>query len=703
MQRRRAVPRPRALRVLLAGLALLLAAAAQPRGARALPSASSWRPSGVQEVAATGGAPRRRLAASQGGRWEQIDGVGGRLYDQEQHWHMEGARGDGRASDGHAPAPKAAPQPEQRRGWRPQDERHAAQGAPGAAGGQQQQQQQQRGSGDEVDGGGGGGGARRVPLAAVAAVTLTMVLASGLGAAPFFLLAGALPRPWAGLANAVASGVMLAASFGLLAEGGPHGGVSLVAGMVLGAAFVKLSQQYLEKYEVDSFEELRGADARRAILFLAVMAAHAVGEGGGVGVSFSGERGWAAGTTVALAIGLHNIPEGLAVATVLAARGASPRRLLLWTTLTALPQALAAVPAFLFVEAFAALLPGAMGFAAGCMAWIVAAELLPDALDALDHGAVATAATMAAAWLQGLAVYISHLERGPPPGAAAAGPPLGVLALGLLLPALVPGVAAGMAANLAPSRPAALGLSAGALAAGGALGGLGLLARGAQAAWVTVLLAGAGAGAAAIFWREAGGGDGGGGGSRRAGGGGGVGGGLGLGLSARIAMVGGGGAALSCCSSGAALAGALLAPGGEIGLLMAPMALHAALAGLSCFGALVPAAGSGVRRIGVLTAAVCAAGPAAAIALLPVGPAAYGGAAAASAAYAAGGEALAAAAAGWGVYAGAVLLLPQARAWHVQRARAGVAAGAALAAAGALTAAGLCVVTPYCLRPASAS
>lgn len=61
-------------------------------------------------------------------------------------------------------------------------------------------------------------------------------------------------------------------------------------------------------YEVESFEELRGADARRVILFLAVMAAHAVGEGSGVGVSFSGERGWAAGTTVTLAIGLHNVP-----------------------------------------------------------------------------------------------------------------------------------------------------------------------------------------------------------------------------------------------------------------------------------------------------------------------------------------------------------------------------------------------------------
>lgn len=46
------------------------------------------------------------------------------------------------------------------------------------------------------------------------------------------------------------------------------------------------------------------------------------------------------------------MPEGLAVATVMAAKGTSPRRTLLWTALTALPQALVAPPAYVFVETF---------------------------------------------------------------------------------------------------------------------------------------------------------------------------------------------------------------------------------------------------------------------------------------------------------------------------------------------------------------
>ena len=140
-----------------------------------------------------------------------------------------------------------------------------------------------------------------------------------------------------------------------------------------------------------------------------------------------------------LAIGLHNVPEGLAVATVLSARGIPPRQALWWTLATALPQPLVALPSFLFVDTFSALLPVALGFAAGCMVWMVFAELLPDALaDASSNtqagsdrmpwvwpalmrvtlnlyalpvsAQVATAVTFSAAWLEGLRMALATLE-----------------------------------------------------------------------------------------------------------------------------------------------------------------------------------------------------------------------------------------------------------------------------------------------------
>lgn len=69
------------------------------------------------------------------------------------------------------------------------------------------------------------------------------------------------------------------------------------------------------------------------------MTAHAIGEGSGVGVAYSGRRGWAQGVLVTLAIGLHNIPEGLAVATVMIARGVPAKSAIWWTIMTAMPQA----------------------------------------------------------------------------------------------------------------------------------------------------------------------------------------------------------------------------------------------------------------------------------------------------------------------------------------------------------------------------
>jgi zinc transporter ZupT len=247
-------------------------------------------------------------------------------------------------------------------------------------------------------------------VGAVFFMTLLMAAASGLGAVPFFFVRRLSPR-LAALANALACGVMLAASFDLVHEGEPHGALLVVVGVCLGAVFIALTQRALRDQEDVRFGLLRGADARKTLLMVGIMTAHSLGEGSGVGVSFGGERGWTQGTLVTLAIGAHNVPEGMAVATVLAARGVSPWKCAGWAVVTSLPQPLLAVPAFVFVETFAALLPLGMGFAAGCMIWITVAELLPDALEAADASAVATTATIAAAALEAFRMWTEALER----------------------------------------------------------------------------------------------------------------------------------------------------------------------------------------------------------------------------------------------------------------------------------------------------
>ena len=249
-----------------------------------------------------------------------------------------------------------------------------------------------------------------VSVGAVFLLTTIMAAMSGIGAIPFFFVGRLSPRI-ASLGNAVACGVMLAASFDMIHEGEPYGGFYVVCGVCAGAAFISFMQGRLHRYEDVKFEMLRGADARKTLLMVGIMAAHALGEGSGVGVSFSGAKGWAQGQLITLAIGVHNIPEGMAVATVLAARGVPAWKCAAWSVLTSMPQPLVAVPAFIFVETFQALLPFAMGFAAGCMVWITLAELLPDALEHAGGGEVATWATVAAASLEGFRMFMSYLEN----------------------------------------------------------------------------------------------------------------------------------------------------------------------------------------------------------------------------------------------------------------------------------------------------
>lgn len=86
----------------------------------------------------------------------------------------------------------------------------------------------------------------KVPLLAVTVMSAVMSLMSTLGVLPYFFCSK-LSKPWAGVANAVASGVMLAASFGLLAEGAPYGGTYLILGMLLGVVFVKFCEEHLEQ------------------------------------------------------------------------------------------------------------------------------------------------------------------------------------------------------------------------------------------------------------------------------------------------------------------------------------------------------------------------------------------------------------------------------------------------------------------------
>ena len=207
---------------------------------------------------------------------------------------------------------------------------------------------------------------------------LATAAATGLGALPFAFV-DLKGKRWLGLANGIAAGVMFGASASLLVEGAADSITRTAIGAALGVSFVYVVRFAIKRGVEPDVSQLSGANANKALLIVAVMTAHSTAEGFGVGSAFGG--GGIFGVVIAVAIAIHNIPEGLAISLVLVPKGASVRSAAGWSIFSSLPQPLLAVPSFLFVEQFRALLPAGLGFAAGAMIWMAARELLPEAVE----------------------------------------------------------------------------------------------------------------------------------------------------------------------------------------------------------------------------------------------------------------------------------------------------------------------------------
>ncbi len=231
------------------------------------------------------------------------------------------------------------------------------------------------------------------------AASITAV-ATGFGALPFLFVREISGR-WLGIGNALAAGLMLGASIGLVIEGVTLETVEapilrVVIGMGIGVVLVAVAQRLLENRDEDfSIGKVQGANAVQMLMIVGIMTAHSFAEGIGVGVSYG--DGNTFGIFISIAIAIHNIPEGLAISLILIPRGTTVLRAALWSMFSSLPQPIMAVPAFLFVLAFRPFLPIGLGLAAGAMFWMVFRELLPEALEDMPARVVYPLAAVAVA------------------------------------------------------------------------------------------------------------------------------------------------------------------------------------------------------------------------------------------------------------------------------------------------------------------
>jgi len=210
-------------------------------------------------------------------------------------------------------------------------------------------------------------------------------LATGVGALPMLFLKSVSDK----ILNTMlggAAGVMLAAtSFSLIVPGIEYGnqvwpgyGVYIVVfGMLVGAVFLDRIDKWLPHEHFVLGHEGPSSSLKRIWLFIIAITIHNFPEGLAVGVGFgSGDIG--AGTSLAIGIGLQNMPEGLAVAMPLIGLGYNRWRAIGIATLTGLVEPIGGVLGVAAVTVFNSVLPFGLAFAAGAMLFVISDEIIPE-------------------------------------------------------------------------------------------------------------------------------------------------------------------------------------------------------------------------------------------------------------------------------------------------------------------------------------
>ncbi|MGQ4554448.1 ZIP family metal transporter [Halobellus sp. GM3] len=208
-----------------------------------------------------------------------------------------------------------------------------------------------------------------------------------------------------------AAGVMLAASFTSLIIPGIEvysGGnpIPVLVGVLLGALFLDRSDVLVPHAHIlltgrrrsdaaDPGDSLPIDNERLApvVLFVLAITLHNMPEGLAVGVGF-GSGDVAGAIPLMLAIGIQNIPEGLAVSVAAVNAGLDRRAYAVFTGIrSGLVEIPLAVLGAYAVQTVSALLPYAMGFAAGAMLFVISDEIVPET-HAGGHERVATLGTI---------------------------------------------------------------------------------------------------------------------------------------------------------------------------------------------------------------------------------------------------------------------------------------------------------------------
>ena len=191
-----------------------------------------------------------------------------------------------------------------------------------------------------------------------------------------------------------AAGVMFSASFFSLIKPALESNANympswliVVISIVLGAGFLWLIDKIVPHFHASENKD-EGLEAKRmsktSKMFLAVTI-HNVPEGLSVGIAFgvalsqSDNHALLVGALLlAIGIGIQNIPEGAVVSLPVKAETGSSGKAFLFGMLSGVVEPIAAVIGLFLAMQIQGIMPWALAFAAGCMIYVVAEEMIPE-------------------------------------------------------------------------------------------------------------------------------------------------------------------------------------------------------------------------------------------------------------------------------------------------------------------------------------
>ncbi len=225
-----------------------------------------------------------------------------------------------------------------------------------------------------------------------------------LGSAFVFFMKREMPALFQKALLGFASGVMVAAavwsllipSMEMSAAQGAKAVVPAALGFILGMGFLLAIDAITPHLHIghDKPEGIKARISRTAMLALAVTI-HNIPEGMAVGVVIAGAMSDgvgiapAAAMATALGIAIQNIPEGAIISMPMRAAGNSRHKSFFIGALSGIVEPIGALVVLLLASLMTPILPYLLAFAAGAMMYVVVEELIPEASEG-QHSNIGT-------------------------------------------------------------------------------------------------------------------------------------------------------------------------------------------------------------------------------------------------------------------------------------------------------------------------